>query len=325
MTNHDGVLYARSLDGSGNGQVLDKSQLSEKVGSEELTWVHLDATSDEARTWLKTEVPYLDSIIIDALLAEETRPRVLEFEKGALMILRGVNLNEDARPEDMVSIRLWVDDARIISVQRRDLKAVLDIQKRLDSGSGPKNSGDFVTALVARLFERMEPVFTELDEKLDDLEEEVMEVPDASERQKIIVLRKQAIIFKRYIAPQRDVISYLRTSDQSWLDQTHKRRLQESLDRVIRYIEDLETIRERAQIVNDELDKSLAEKLNTNMFVLSVLSAIFLPLSFLTGLFGINVGGIPGAEYPYAFLIFGVILCIIVGIQLWWFKKLKWF
>ncbi|MGH1351881.1 MAG: zinc transporter ZntB [Methyloligellaceae bacterium] len=325
MTNPNGVLYACTLDGNGNGHPLDEASMSEKVSSDELTWVHLDANSEAAQKWLRSEIPYLDSIIVDALLAEETRPRILEFEKGVLMILRGVNLNEDAQPEDMVSIRLWVDGSRIISVRRRRLKAVIDIQKRLENGTGPKNSGDFVTALTARLFERMEPVFTELDEKLDDLEEEVMEVPEAGERQKIIILRKQAIIFKRYIAPQKDVISYLRTSDQEWLDVMHKRRLQESLDRVIRYIEDLDAIRERAQIVNDELDKSLAEKLNTNMFVLSVLSAIFLPLGFLTGLLGINVGGIPGAEHPYAFMIFIGILCVIVAVQIWWFKKLKWF
>ncbi len=325
MTNPNGFLYACTIDGSGYGHPLDEDTLSEKVSSNDLTWVHLDANSEAAQKWLRSEISYLDTIIVDALLAEETRPRILEFEKGVLMILRGVNLNEDAHPEDMVSIRLWVDESRIISVRRRRLKAVIDIQKRLEGGTGPKSSGDFVATLSARLFERMEPVFTELDEQLDNLEEEVMEIPDASERQKIIRLRKQAIIFKRYIAPQKDVISYLRTSDQGWLDLMHKRRLQESLDRVIRYIEDLDAIRERAQIVNDELDKSLAEKLNTNMFVLSVLSAIFLPLSFLTGLLGINVGGIPGAEYPYAFIIFTVMLCVIVGVQIWWFKKLKWF
>jgi len=93
----------------------------------------------------------------------------------------------------------------------------------------------------------------------------------------------------------------------------------------MRYIEELEAIRERAQIVKDELSNILTEKLNKNMYVLSIIGAIFLPLGFLTGLLGINVGGIPGANYENAFSIFLAILFIIVFIQVFIFKKYKWF
>jgi zinc transporter len=258
-------------------------------------------------------------------LAEETRPRIVEFDEGALMILRGVNLNENAKPEDMISIRLWVDQHRIISVQRRPLKATKDIQSTLQEGKGPKNAGDFICALASRLFERMEPIFSDLDERLDDAEERVVDNPDISERQQITVIRKQAIMFRRYIAPQRDVIAHLRTSEQPWLDQIHKRRLQESFDRVVRYVEDLDAMRERSQIVKDELASVLADRLNKNMYVLSVVAAIFLPLGFLTGLLGINIPGIPGTDNPQAFWIFLLMLIGVVIAQIVIFKKLKWF
>ena len=242
-----------------------------------------------------------------------------------MMILRGVNLNENASPEDMISIRLWIDASRIISVQKRDLKAVRDIRDRLSNCNGPKNAGDFITALAGRLFERMEPVFSELDERLDDLEEVIMEKPDAKERQNITALRKQAILFRRYIAPQKDVMAHLRTSDFSWLDQTHKRRIQEALDRIIRYVEDLDAIRERAQIVKDELANGLADKMNKNMYVLSIVAAIFLPLGFLTGLLGINVGGMPGAENDLAFWVVCLICLGFIIVVSGLFRFLKWF
>ena len=325
MPSNQGIIHACTIEGDGKGVALTGEAISQAVQDDALAWVHLDGANPSSRKWLQNELTYLDNIIIDALLAEETRPRILEFEEGALLILRGVNLNENAEPEDMISIRLWVDAHRIISAQRRPLKATRDIQTRLIEGKGPKNSGDFVVVLASRLFERMEPVFSELDETLDDVEERVMEAPDTKERQEITGIRKQAIVFRRYIAPQRDVISYLRTSEQPWLDQTHKRRLQEALDRVIRYIEDLDTIRERAQIVKDELANALADRMNKNMYVLSVIAAIFLPLGFLTGLLGINIGGIPGADNGEAFFIFCGILIAIVALQVLVFKKLKWF
>ncbi|MGB1077781.1 MAG: CorA family divalent cation transporter, partial [Bdellovibrionales bacterium] len=250
---NDHILHACQINADKTGTNLQGASISEVIKSEDLAWVHMDGNNPETKKWLEKEISYLDSIIIEALLAEETRPRILEVNDGAMMILRGVNLNDQAAPEDMISIRLWIDQNRIISIQRRPLKATKDIHDLLMAGKGPKNSGEFIHALSARLFERMEPVFSELDDGLDAIEERVMESPDHAERQAITTIRKQAIIFRRYIAPQRDVIAQLRTSEQPWLDQTHKRRLQESYDRVVRYVEDLDAMRERAQIIKDEL------------------------------------------------------------------------
>jgi zinc transporter len=329
MTNkdnyYDGIINACAIKGDGSQIDLQEEAISKVIKDKDLAWVHLDGNKEETRKWLKAEIGYLDNIIINALLADETRPRIMEFEQGSLLILRGVNLNKDSRPEDMISIRLWIDEHRIISVQRRPLKAVKDIQQLLIAGKGPKNSGDFIALLAARLFERMEPVFTDMDETLDTIEEAVIEDPDISERKSITEIRKKAIVFRRYIAPQRDVIMHLRTSSQLWLSDMHKRKLQESLDRVIRYVEDLDTIRERAQIVKDELSSVLADKMNKNMYVLSVIAAIFLPLGFFTGLMGINIGGMPGVDNGDAFWIFSAILVAIVAVQVLIFRKLKWF
>jgi zinc transporter len=287
--------------------------------------VHLDINDASSKKWADAELTFLDPLTLDALFAEETRPRILEFDTGTLLILRGVNLNADAEPEDMVSIRLWIDSSRIISVRKRRLKAVTDLRERIEAGVGPHNAGDFITQLTSRLFERMEPVFTELDELLDDAEERVMEAADTKYRSQITDIRKQAIVFRRYIAPQRDVIAALRVSDMPWLSELHKRRLQESLDRVIRYIEDIDTIRERAQIVKDELTNALSDKMNKNLYLLSVIAAVFLPLGFLTGLLGINVGGVPGVDDPSAFWVFSGFLSVVVALQILLFKRWKWF
>jgi zinc transporter len=152
-----------------------------------------------------------------------------------------------------------------------------------------------------------------------------MEEADAKHRGQITAIRKQAIIYRRYIAPQRDVIAALRVSDMPWLGDLHKRRLQETLDRVIRYIEDIDTIRERAQIVKDELSNALSDKMNKNLYMLSVIAAVFLPLGFLTGLLGINVGGVPGVDNANAFWIFSALLGVVVAVQIALFKRWKWF
>lgn len=330
----DGVavsLAEETLDADGlpisGGEISQErvALIHEALASQDLAWIHLDSNDPSSRSWAESELDFLDSLTLDALFAEETRPRILEFGDGALLILRGVNLNTQAEPEDMVSIRLWIDGTRIVSVRKRRLKAVTDLRERLKAGTGPKNAGEFLTLLTSRLFERMEPVFSELDEHLDDAEERVMEEADAKYRGQITAIRKQAIVFRRYIAPQRDVIASLRVSDMPWLGDLHKRRLQETLDRVIRYIEDIDTIRERAQIVKDELSNALSDKMNKNLYLLSVIAAVFLPLGFLTGLLGVNVGGVPGVDNADAFWIFSALLCVVVALQIALFKRWKWF
>lgn len=319
------ILHALTLDAKGAGQPLTDDETPDAVHSDALAWVHLDAENSGTRNWLTRHVGYLDSLVLDALLADETRPRLVEYGAGVLIILRGINLNDEAEPEDMVSVRLWVDAHRIISVRRRRLKAVQDIRQKLLHGLGPRNSGEFISTISARLFERMEPAVSGLNETLDELEEQVIDRPDAETRQAINALRKRAILFRRYIAPQRDVMAQLRSLDLDWLDVTHKRRLQENSDRLLRYVEDLDAARERAQIVKDELASALSDRLNKNIYILSIVAALFLPLGLLTGLLGINVGGIPGTDSANAFWIFSGILLGVGAAQLALFKFLRWF
>lgn len=319
------ILLAYDFDGVGGGKSVSDKAIARELKNESLAWVHLDLSHPDTKPWLHEKISYLDPFVVDALVAEETRPRVAEIGDGALIILRGVNLNENADPEDMVSIRLWIDAERIISVQRRQLKAVLEIEERILAGRGPKNSGDFINMLVARLSEKMAFVLTELDDATDDVEEKILENPDTAFREKIIDIRKEAIVLRRYMAPQKDAIAQLRLCEFSWLDAGHKRHLVENYDHLMRYVEDLDAIRERAQIVKDELANIIADRLNKNLYVLSVIAAVFLPLGFLTGLLGINVGGIPGVDNPNAFFIFSGILILLVIIQILLFKKLKWF
>lgn len=324
-TNPEHILLAYGFDGKGGAEALFGDAVSETIKSKKLGWLHLDVNSPGTKKWLKAEVPYLNKHIIEALLEEETRPRMTQFDDGILLILRGVNLNKGADPEDMISIRLWVDKQRIISLQRRQLQAVFDIKKKLEKGTGPKNAGAFVTTLSSLLLKKMEPVLTELDDETDVTEEKVIDNPDNSLRKEIVEIRKTAILLRRYIAPQREVISQLRMSDISWFKESDQRQLQENYNLLTRYVEDLDAIRERAQIVKDELANILADKLNKNMYILSVIAAIFLPLGFLTGLLGINIGGIPGAENPDAFWFFCIVMTTIVIAQIILFKKMKWF
>jgi zinc transporter len=321
----DFIISAYGFNGKGRGEVLSGQAIIDTINAKQMAWLHMDAAAPETMSWLKNNLAYLDPLIREALLAEETRPRVTEHEGGALVILRGVNLNDNAEPEDMISIRFWIDENRIISTQFRPLKAVQDIRDRLEAGKGPYDAADFFVALTTRLFQRMEPVMLELDERTDNVEEAILGSADVRFRHDIVDIRKKAIILRRYIAPQKEVMSAMRSSSLPWLEAEHKRRINENYDRVLRYVEELDAVRERAQVIKDELSSILADKMNKNMYLLSIIAAIFLPLVFLTGLLGINVGGMPGADYNAAFWIVTATCLGFIALVSLIFKFLKWF
>ncbi len=308
------IFFSYAFDKDGKGHKLRNEEVAKEVKSEGLAWVHLDGANKNSKTWLEKEVSYLDHLIIDALLAEETRPRIMEFEHGILVILRGVNLNANSQVDDMVSIRMWIDAERIISIQKRNFNAAFDIAKKIELGKTIKNPGEFLYNLIHEVLMLTAPSITTLNEAMDDVEEKVLETNhDDDLRENIIQIRKRATIFKRYFMPQKDILSRLKTNESEWINDWARRHFQENHDQISRIIEDLDEVRERSQIVHDELSNAIADRLNKNMFKVTLIASIFMPLSFITGLFGMNVKGIPWSEHPQGFFISFAMMSFLLG------------
>ena len=323
MNNVDGLVFALCLDGNGGGQPLTLEQARQWKATDGILWLHLDYTGEVAKQWM-TQESGIDPVMVEALTAKETRPRSIVHKGNMLVILRGVNLNPGTDPEDMVSVRFWIESNRIISLRHRRVMAVDDIRQAVLVGDGPKSSGEFLEELSDRLVQRMGIVISEVDDQVDALEDELLNETTYELRQKISHIRRSAISMRRYLAPQRDVMSRLHNEKVDWLDDGERMRLREIADRTTRYVEDLDAIRDRATVTQEELNSSLADKMNKTMYVLSIVAAIFLPLGLLTGLLGINVGGIPGSENQWAFAVFCVILVMIAAGQIWLFKAKRW-
>lgn len=317
------LIFAKQLDGLGGA--LPHLTLEEVKSSDQPIWFHFDANHPEARNLITTSFPDVDEYSIHAIFAQDARPRTLHLDNGVLVILRGINHNEGDEPEDMIAVRLWITSTRIISLRYRKSKAVMQVSESLDHNRGPKTIGDTITSICSTLFGYIDTSIGNLYEKMDLLESRVLDQPDRQLRINISEVRKSAILLRRYIAPQKDAITQLLNGDSEWLSSKNFRRIQEAQDILLRGIEELDSIRERSQVVKDELVNALSDRLNRNLYVLSVITAIFLPLGFLTGLFGINIGGLPGVNNASAFHTFSVSLVILVGVQIILFKIFKWF
>ena len=318
-----GLILAYILDSKGGGRKITWDEISTWRPKQGILWLHLNYSFPDVKKWLYEESD-LDKVIGDALTEEDSRPRCTLFQEGLLLGLRGVNLNPGADPEDMVGIRIWFEKDRIISTRKRKILSVTDIQAALEQGVGPESTGDFLVQITGRLMERMRQVIDDLEDAVADLEDQVLTGESRQLRTQLADLRRQAISLRRYLSPQREALSRLLTERIPWLEESGRIGLREVSDRLARYIEDLDEARDRAAVTQEELVNRMSEQMNNKMYLLSIVAAIFLPLGFLTGLLGINVGGIPGAESRLGFSVFVILLVIVVVFQIWFFKKKKW-
>ena len=323
MSQQDGLICAVILDGEGGGREIGWPEIESWSADQGVLWLHLDRTGAEAQNWLKQHSG-IDPVICRTLLQEEVRPRALTMGEALLVILRGVNLNPGADPEDMVGVRIWLERDRIVTLRYRRLMAVNDLREALAAKTGPKGPGEFLYRLAEGLIERMGPVVGELDDRVDQLEDEVLTAQSAELRTKLGEIRREAIALRRYLAPQRDVMSRLPSEQVGWLDALHKAHLREIADRTLRYVEDLDAARERAAVTQDELNNRLADQMNRTMYLLTIVAAVLLPPSLITGLFGINVGGMPGVENPWAFAAIVAVLVVLGVVEVVLLRRLKW-
>lgn len=281
-------------------------------------WWHFDFAEDGLGDWLEQRLP---AISAGALTQIETRPRCDQLDDGLILNLRAVNMNSGQDSEDMVSLRLWVTSETIITVRLRKVFAVDDVRTLCENGNAPATPAAFIVNLVEGLTNRIEHVILESEEETDAAEEAVL---SGEFQQDLVHLRSKSIKLRRYLGPQREALLKLVATTSPVIDDATRQALREPSNRTILVVEALDAIKDRLSALQDHTDSMANTKLGRNSYALSIIAAVFLPLGFLTGLFGVNVGGMPGLENPLAFAILSISMVIVSILAVFLLKKNDW-
>lgn len=321
-----GLVHALVMDGKGGARFIARTELDDlRLQAHESLWLHWDRSHPQTHTWLRT-ASGLSEFACNLLLEENTRPRLLALpDQELLLFLRGINLNPGAEPEDMVSVRIFAAAQRVISLRLRPLRATEELIEQLIAGRGPKTASELILYLSQYLTDKIQELVGELSEAVDNEEEKT----DADERYtpdhgKLLHIRRRAAGLRRFLGPQRDIYGQMSRIKLPWFVDDDADYWNELNNSLTRYLEELELTRERVGLLLESEDRRLREHMNRTMYRFGIITGIFLPMSFLTGLLGINVGGIPGSDSPYGFLVAcALILSLALG-QWWLFRRLRW-
>ena len=311
------LVFGFSLNGKG-GLI----SLQEVEDGRVPVWFHLDLLKKDCKSDLI--LLSLPDHAIDGLTRQDTRPRISVFEEGILLILRVINLNPGENPNDMVSLRLWIEKDRIISLRQKKILSAQDIKEDLENNIGPKNVSEVVTSIIERIADRISEYVDGIEARMEKFEDDAGADDIVEARANLSKLRRETAMVRRYLAPQREALEALYRLSVNILNKDDRNYVQELSDRIIRYVEDLDLVREKAVMLQEELMNRMAQQQNDRMYVLSIVAAIFLPISFVTGLFGMNVAGLPGISEPLAFIYVASSMAVLVAGILWYFRTRKW-
>jgi zinc transporter len=284
-------------------------------------WVHLESVDEPSLSLLDgQDIP---DVAANALVATETRPRCDKIEEGAILNLRGTAAEGIEYTDRLVSIRMWVRRGKVNSLTRMPLAATEPVKAMMAAGS-ILDPGDLVAAYAREISRELDPVVADLGDTLDDCESQLEEKSIYRLRSVITTIRSEAITFRRFVAPDRDALQTLAQLDFDWLAEEDRLHIREAADRFARMAEELEAVRERSALLHEQLTDLRAEQIDQRSLYISVVAFIFLPLTFITGLLGMNVDGIPFAHDHWAF--WGVVIfCVLVGVVvLAWFARRQW-
>lgn len=317
-------MTARSfvVDAQGPRKV-SREEATAALGTAPFVWVHFDQCDTTTEAWL-TEHGDLPQQMVSAMLATETRPRLEMLDHGALINLRGLDDSQQHNPDLLSSVRVWVTKGRAFSVTRRDLSAMDAVQKAVCAGK-VTDPGDFVSTLASAITMELDPDVSDLGDTLDDCEEHVDTHAILSMRSVIAATRSRAIAYRRFLVPQRAALERMAMLEGDWLADDDKLHIREAADRAARMAEELEAIRERSALLHEQLTDLRAEAMDTRGLLISIVALIFLPLTFLSGLLGMNVGGIPFADDPWGFWAVCALCAALAGGAAICFSRAHWF
>ena len=286
------------------------------------SWVHIDGREEDARA-IAERIDNMPPTAVNALIAQETRPRCTLIGEGALINLRGRGEVLDKDSDPLVSIRIWAEQARVLSVSYRRLNILSQVTEQMRRGV-IRDPGDLIACLARAITDELDPDIADLGDDLDTIESTLADDERASTRRRVSLIRASAISYRRFIAPQRQALERLALAEVPWLENEDRLHLQEASDRCARMAEELEAVRERAALAHENLTDLRAEHMNRQALIISIVALVFLPLTFVTGLLGMNVAGIPFAHEPWAF--WGVVaFCVaMAGLIGGWFVATHW-
>ena len=317
------VIYAN--DGLKGFRQVSTAGLSELKKIYKQIWVHLNLSDKKAYTWLqqqKSLSTFVKSKLSDTNLIDVRFHRPL---KDFFLILRSF-FDQQEDMDSLFFLTAYVSENLLLTAEFKKVLNLNEINHLLSEDNPPKYIGDFISIILEQTLDNIVDTIVQIEEKVDKIEDSLIKGSfPANIYETLSELLRQVLNIRRFIFPERNVLDNLNRHGVLWFSPETEQSFRDNFLRICRIVDDIDAIEKRIRINQDALNHMEDRKNQRNTYILSVIAGIFLPLTFLTGIFGMNLGGIPLSEHKTGFLFITLSICFI-GFFIWYlFKKWRWF
>lgn len=289
-------------------------------------WINIDGIHDESIIESICSKLLVHKLTMEDILSVGQRPKLDEHENYIHIVLNMFMLEDDNSIfDEQISFILYKNI--LLSFQEKSGDVFQGVRKRILEGKGlirKKNSDYLLYALLDSVVDHYFVVLEILGERIDALEEELLENPSNETLSKLHKIRRESLELRRSVYPLREVISKFEKIDESILHPDVRVFIRDLYDHTIQVIDTIEVMRESALALLDLYMNSVSNKMNEIMKVLTIMASIFIPLTFVAGIYGMNFQNMPELQWNYGYFgVWGVMILMVIGMLIY-FKSKKW-
>jgi len=302
-----------------------------------VTWINIDGIR-QVDILEKLGAGYgIHPLVLEDILTDQ-RPKVEDYEDYVYIVLKMLYFNEKKEDleanedidEDLIDadqVSLILGPNFVISFKDKEVDVFDPLRDRLRTGKGRirRMGADYLAyTMIDAIVDHYFIIMEKLGEMFEDLEDEVVARPERETLPDIYELKRNMLFLRKSVWPLREAISKLQRTDSPIITESTKIYLRDVYDHTIQVIENVETFRDMSASLLEMYLSSLSNRLNEVLKVLTIISTIFIPLTFITGLYGMNFTHMPELESPFGYPMVLSILFIVGSVMLLFFKKRRW-
>ena len=295
---------------------------------EEVDWYDIRGLHDIQLIELLGKTFDIHPLILEDVADTYQRPKFEEYNAGIFITIRALSFDKESRTIKTEHVAIYFRKGLIISFQENETDLFEQVRNRIQSDRGRvrQRGADYLTyALVDNIVDQYYSVLDKIEEVIEELEDKLMADPDKSIKEQIHHLKKEMITIRRSITPLREAISLFAKSDNPIIQERTAIFVRDIYDNTVQVMDVVDTYRDMLNSLQDLYLSEISFRMNQVMQVLAVVTTIFVPISFLAGLYGMNFENIPELQAKNGYFILLAVMLTIVLSLLYYFKRKKWF
>jgi zinc transporter len=317
---NSGLISGYRIDGEGQATELLWDDAEAALADEaSVIWLHFNLADARARDRIQS-IGRIPESAKALLLGRDSHMRIEVTGGGLAGVVGDLHHDDMKEGEHFGVLRLYLDSHCLISARSRPLQSMQKLRQEVDGGLKVPRPVAILAHFLHHVTDTLSDLLVELTNDVDDLEEELLagkldcQVPELGR------IRRIAVRLRRHMVPQTHALTSLLTRLPPWVGEDGARDLRAAIERLAALGHDLDLVQERARLVGDQRSGRLMEATNRNLYILSIVTTIFLPMTLITGIFGMNLGGLPWQSHPQGFWI-GIAIMVGLGAFTWWMLR----